>query len=169
MATNANFDSGNFFNRLPPLILGMFFDGTPLWFLLVSSYKVFEWVPRMKQKRRIALLSDNSDLAETLQLDLEEEGYDVLHLAGLKEDLKEIRDRGVDLLILDLDAPVWRVEFIKEVKRTSPILPVILLSSFEENLVRFFFNEIEVAKTFIKPFELEEFSNSIRSILGYRM
>lgn len=120
----------------------------------------------MKQKRRIALLSDNSELAETLQLDLEEEGYGVLHLAGLKEELKEIRDKGVDLLILDLDAPVWKVEFIKEVKRTRPI-PIILLSSFEENLVRFFFNEVEVARTFIKPFELEEFSNSIRSILSY--
>jgi DNA-binding response OmpR family regulator len=122
----------------------------------------------MSRKKTIALLGDNSELAETLQLDLEEEGYDVLHLAGLKEDLKEIRDKGVDLLILDLDAPVWRVEFIKEVKRTRPVLPIILLSSFEENLVRFFFSEIEVAKTFIKPFELEEFSNSIKSILDSR-
>ena len=122
----------------------------------------------MSRKRTIALLSDNSELAETLQLDLEEEGYDVLHLAGLKEDLKEIRDKGVDLLILDLDVPVWRVEFTKEVKRTRPTIPIILLSSFEENLVRFFFSEIEVAKTFIKPFELEEFSNSIKSILDRR-
>jgi len=121
----------------------------------------------MSRKRTIALLSDNSELAETLQLDLEEEGYDVLRLVGLKEDLKEIRDKGVDLLILDLDAPVWRVEFVKEVKRTRPI-PVILLSSFEENLVRFFFSEIEVVKAFIKPFELEEFSNSIKSILDSR-
>jgi DNA-binding response OmpR family regulator len=122
----------------------------------------------MSEKRRIALLSDNSELAETLQLDLEEEGYDVLHLVGLKEDLKEIRDKGVDLIIFDLDAPVWRVEFIKEVKRTRPVLPIILLSSFEENLVRFFFSEFEVAKIFIKPFELEEFSNSIKSILDRR-
>ena len=121
----------------------------------------------MGRKRTIALLSDNLELAETLQLDLEEEGYDVLRLVGLKEDLKEIRDKGVDLLILDLDAPVWRVEFVKEVKRTRPI-PVILLSSFEENLVRFFFSEIEVVKAFIKPFELEEFSNSIKSILDSR-
>ncbi len=120
----------------------------------------------MSGQRRIALLSDNLELAETLQLDLEEEGYDVLQLAGIKEDFEKIKENGVDLIILDLDAPVWRIEFIKEVKRTRPI-PVILLSSFEENLVRFFFNEIEVAKTFIKPFELEEFSNSIRSILSY--
>jgi two-component system OmpR family response regulator len=123
----------------------------------------------MSRQKTIALLSDNPELAETLQLDLEEEGYFVLHLAGLKEDLKEIRNKGVDLLILDLDAPAWRVEFIKEVKKTKPVLPVILLSSFEENLVRFFFNEIEVAKTFIKPFELEEFSNSVKSILDYRL
>lgn len=119
----------------------------------------------MSRQKTIALLSDNSELSETIQLDLEEEGYHVLHLTGLKEDLNEMRGKGFDLLILDLDAPAWRVEFIKEMKRTRPILPVILLSSFEENLVRCVFSEIEATKTFIKPFELEEFSNSIKSIL----
>ena len=123
----------------------------------------------MSRQKTIALLSDNSDLAETLQLDLEEEGYDVLHLTGHKEDLREMKDKGVDLLILDLDAPAWRVEFVKEMKKTRPILPVILLSSFEENLVRCVFSEIEATKTFVKPFELEEFSNSIKSILNYRI
>ena len=123
----------------------------------------------MSEQRRIALLSDNSELAETLQLDLEEEGYYVIQLTGLKVDLKEIKDKEVDMLILDLDDPIWRIEFVKEVKKTSPILPIVLLSSFEESFIRSFFSEIEVAKTFIKPFELEEFSNSIRSILNYRM
>jgi len=61
------------------------------------------------------------------------------------------------------------VEFLKEVKRAKRILPVILLSSFEENIVRCVFSEIEPTKTFIKPFELEEFSNSIKSILNYGM
>lgn len=122
----------------------------------------------MSRQRTIALLSDNLELAETLQLDLEEEGYSVIQLTGLKEDLKEIKDKEVDLLILDLDAPVWRIEFVREVKRTIPILPIVLMSSFEESFVRFFFSDIEVVKAFIKPFELEEFSNSIKSILDAR-
>jgi|GEM_PF-855084 len=129
---------------------------------------IFGCSSQMSRQKTIALLSDDSELAETLQLDLEEEGYDVLHLDGIKEDLKEIRDKGVDLIILDLDAPVWRMEFIKEVKRTRPILPVIILSSLEENLIRCVFSEIEATKTFIKPFELEDFSNSIKSILDSR-
>jgi DNA-binding response OmpR family regulator len=122
----------------------------------------------MSRQRTIALLSDNVELAETLQLDLEEEGYSVIQLTGLKEDLREIKDKEVDMLILDLDAPVWRIEFVREVKRTISILPIVLMSSFEESFVRFFFSEIEVAKAFIKPFELEEFSNSIKSILDSR-
>jgi DNA-binding response OmpR family regulator len=101
----------------------------------------------MNRQRTIALPSDDSELAETLQLDLEEEGYDVLHLTGHKEDLKKMKDKGVDLLILDLDAPAWRVEFVKEMKKTRPVLPVILRSSFEENLVRYIFREIEAIKT----------------------
>ena len=114
----------------------------------------------------IALLSENMKLAETLRLNLEDEGYYVIQLAGVEEDLKKIKDRQVDLLILDLDATVWRMEFVKKAKRINPILAVVLLSSFEENLTQFIFSDVETAKTFVKPFELEEFSNSIKSILN---
>jgi DNA-binding response OmpR family regulator len=122
----------------------------------------------MSRQRTIALLSDNLELAETPQLNLEEEGYYVIQLKGLKEDLKEIKDKEADMLILDLDALIWRIEFIREVKKMIPILPIVLLSSFEESFIRFFFSDIEVVKAFIKPFELEEFSNSIKSILDAR-
>jgi DNA-binding response OmpR family regulator len=120
----------------------------------------------MSEKKWIALLSENTKLAETLRLNLEDEGYYVIQLAGVEEDLKKIKDKQVDLLILDLDATVWRMAFVKKAKRINPILAVVLLSSFEENLTQFIFSDIETAKTFVKPFELEEFSNSIKSILS---
>ena len=123
----------------------------------------------MKEKKRIALLSDNPKLAETLQLNLEDEGYYVIQLAGAEEDLKEMKEKQIDLLIFDLDVPVRRMEFIKEAKRINPVLSVVLLSPIEEDLTQFVFNEVEIAKTFIKPFELEEFSNSIKSILNFRL
>ena len=123
----------------------------------------------MKEKKRIALLSDNPKLAETLQLNLEDEGYYVIQLAGVEEDLKEMKEKQIDLLIFDLDVPVRRMEFIKEAKRINPVLSVVLLSPIEEDLTQFVFNEVEIAKTFIKPFELEEFSNSIKSILNFRL
>lgn len=121
----------------------------------------------MRVRKRIALFSDNEKLAETLRLNLEDEGYYVIQFTGVEKDLKEVKERQIDLLIFDLDVPVWRMEFIKEAKRINPILSIVLLSPFEENLTRFMFDEIEIAKTFIKPFELEEFSNGIRSILRY--
>jgi hypothetical protein len=75
-------------------------------FYFRHSIFIFAWVPEMSRQRTIALLSDNLELAETVQLDLEERGYSVIQLTGLKEDLKEIKDKEVDLLILDLDGPV---------------------------------------------------------------
>jgi DNA-binding response OmpR family regulator len=122
----------------------------------------------MSRQKTIALLSDNSELAETLQLDLEEEGYCVIQLTGVEEDRKAIKERKIDLLIFDLDLPVWRMEFIKDAKRINPLLSVVLLSPIEESLTEFVLDEIEIAKTFIKPFELEDFSNSIKSILDSR-
>jgi hypothetical protein len=40
------------------------------------------------------------------------------------------------------------MEFVKKAKRINPILAVVLLSSFEENLTQFIFSDIETAKTF---------------------
>jgi len=117
--------------------------------------------------KNIALIIDNVRLSETLRLNLEEEGYGVIQLGGLKKDLRLIRDEPIDMLILDVDVPVYGVEFIKEAKKINPLLPVVLLSSFEENLVKFIFREIEFVKTFVKPFDLEEFSGSIKTILGH--
>jgi DNA-binding response OmpR family regulator len=120
----------------------------------------------MEHKKEIALLGDDLKLAETLQLSLEEEGYQVIHLVGLKEELQLIRDENVNMLIVDLDVPIWRMGFLKEAKKMNPMLPIVLLSSLEENLAKFLFNEIEVAKTFVKPFDLYELSDSIKSTLG---
>jgi DNA-binding response OmpR family regulator len=67
----------------------------------------------MKEKKRIALFTDNMKLAETLRLNLEDEGYCVFQVAGAEEDLKKIKEKQINLLIFDLDVPVWRIEFIK--------------------------------------------------------
>lgn len=123
----------------------------------------------MKKKKRIALYSDNGELAETLRLNLEDEGYNVIQFSGSEEDLKAMKEKQVDLLIFDLGIPVWKMEFIKKAKRINPLISVVLLSPIEESLTEFVFNEIEIAKTLVKPFELEEFSNSIKSILNYRV
>jgi DNA-binding response OmpR family regulator len=118
-----------------------------------------------KDRKTIALLSDNGRLEETLKLDLEDEGFNVIPIAGVERDLQIFRGVQINMLILDLDTHIWEISFVKEVRRIRPVLPIVLLSSFEEKLTDFLFNRIEIASTFIKPFELERFTSSINAIL----
>ena len=118
-----------------------------------------------KDRKTIALLSDNGRLEETLKLDLEDEGFNVIPIAGVERDLQIFRGAQINMLILDLDTHIWEISFVKEVRRIRPVLPIVLLSSFEEKLTDFLFNRIEIASTFIKPFELERFTSSINAIL----
>jgi len=118
-----------------------------------------------KDRKTIALLSDNGRLEETLKLDLEDEGFNVIPIAGVERDLQIFRGVQINMLILDLDTHIWEISFVKEVRRIRPVLPIVLLSSFEEKLTDFLFNRIEIASTFIKPFELERFTRSINGIL----
>jgi len=104
-------------------------------------------------------------LEETPKLDLEDEGFNVIPIAGIEKNLQVFRGVRVNLLILDLDTHVWEINFAKEVRCMRPILSIVLLFSFEEKLAGFLFNKIEIANTFIKPFELERFVDSIRAIL----
>jgi DNA-binding response OmpR family regulator len=118
-----------------------------------------------RDRKTIALLSDNGRLEETLKLDLEDEGFNVIPIAGVERDLQIFRGVQINMLILDLDTHIWEISFVKEVRRIRPVLPIVLLSSFEEKLTDFLFNRIEIASTFIKPFELERFTRSINGIL----
>lgn len=118
-----------------------------------------------KDRKTIALLSDNGRLEETLKLDLEDEGFNVIPIAGVERDLQIFRGVQINMLILDLDTHIWEISFVKEVRRIRRVLPIVLLSSFEEKLTDFLFNRIEIASTFIKPFELERFTRFINGIL----
>ena len=119
----------------------------------------------MEEIQTIAVLSDNGRLAETLRLGFEDQGFSVIQMRGVERDVQILRAAKVNLLIIDLDTSVWEIGFVKEVKRVRPLLPIVLLSSFEENVTRFLFTQVKIEKTFVKPFDLDQFSDAIRTIL----
>ena len=60
--------------------------------------------------KRIALIEDDSDIAFTIRLNLEREGYTVIHFGRGQDALMAVQRGGFDFVILDLNLPEYDAE-----------------------------------------------------------
>jgi len=115
---------------------------------------------------RILLIEDDQPLALGLLINLEAEGYTVIHAASAEEGLKVLNDASVDLIVLDLMLPgMDGLEALKHIRKDDPKIPVLILTA--KSLIE---NKVDGLKAgaddyLTKPFHLEEFLLRIGRIL----
>jgi CheY-like chemotaxis protein len=84
---------------------------------------------------RVVLCID--DFESTLQLSracLERHGYRVLTATSGMEGLNMLQAHAVDLLVLDYEMPIMNGEAVaREVRRTHPRLPIVLMSAHDDH------------------------------------
>jgi len=81
-------------------------------------------------RRRILIIEDEPDLVRGLRAALEFEGFEVLSAGQGREGVRLLRERGPDLVLLDLmlpDANGFAV--CEEIRSTHPLVPVIMLTA----------------------------------------
>ena len=81
-------------------------------------------------RRRILVIEDEPDIARGLRDALEFEGFEVT-TAGLgREGIKSLRERGADLVILDLMLPdINGFTVCEQIRETHPVVPIIMLTA----------------------------------------
>jgi DNA-binding NtrC family response regulator len=78
----------------------------------------------------IAVLDDEKRMVEIIQMVLRREGYETVGFVEPEEALRELAERGADLLLSDLRMPgIDGVEVVKRAREIDPELPVILLTA----------------------------------------
>jgi DNA-binding response OmpR family regulator len=115
---------------------------------------------------RVLVVEDERDLAIGLRANLEIEGHEVSVASGGEDALATIRSRPPDLILLDLMLPgISGYEVLAELRRTHPILPVIILSARAEEMdkVRGFREGADDYVT--KPFGVMELMLRVRAVL----
>lgn len=112
----------------------------------------------MTIKWRVLIIEDDLPLSLGLRINLEAEGYEVLHALSAEEGLAILENSSVDLVVLDLMLPgMDGVEALERIRAENLKLPVLILtarSSVDD--------KIEGLKAgaddyLTKPFHLEEF------------
>jgi len=88
----------------------------------------------MIKKLHILLVEDNWLTRTVLSDYLTRKGYAVFQAENGLEGLRILEHRGIDLVITDYSMPhMGGKEFILDIKKNNPCLPVILVSGFELN------------------------------------
>ena len=85
----------------------------------------------MKKTFTILLTDDNKEFVQNLSDILELKGYKVLTANDGFQALDIIRITPVDLILMDIKMPVMNgVETYKQIKKISPVTPVIMLTAY---------------------------------------
>jgi two-component system, OmpR family, response regulator RegX3 len=116
-------------------------------------------------RRRILLIEDEESIAEPLERALEREGFDVATASTAAEGRERLRERGPDLVLLDVMLPDGDGrDILREIRRTSRT-PVVMLTARGEELDRVLGLELGADDYVTKPFSAAELAARVRAVL----
>lgn len=118
------------------------------------------------QGARILLVEDEDSLAIGLEYNLSEDGYVVTRSSDGRDALEKIYREAFDLIILDIMLPyVNGFEVAREVRKTYPRLPILMLTAKTQAKDRVQGLEVGADDYLTKPFHLEELLLRVKGML----
>lgn len=116
----------------------------------------------------VLIVDDEPDLRATLEYNLTREGYQVLAVADGSSALHALRQRPVDLALLDIMLPdISGTELLRRIRGSQELkgLPVILLTAKGEEIDRVVGLELGADDYVVKPFSTRELLLRVRALL----
>ena len=120
---------------------------------------------------RLIIVEDDPDLARTLTLALERDGFQVTAFQTGRGGLEGILESPPDLVLLDLNLPdLDGLSLCRELRGTPAVqdLPVIILTARVEESDRVLGLDLGADDYVTKPFSLRELKSRIRALLRRR-
>ena len=123
----------------------------------------------MSTIRHILIVEDDQDIANLLQLHLEQEGYKTVHAGDGRVAIERFDSGHFDLVILDLMLPeVDGMEVCRHIRKTGRYVPVMMLTAKSEDANKVAGLEIGADDYVTKPFSVAEVMARVRA-LGRRV
>ena len=117
--------------------------------------------------KRVALIEDDEDIAFTVRLNLEREGYNVAHYARGQEGLLAVQSGEADFVILDLNLPdVDGLTICRELRRDPQTerIPILMLTARGSERDRVTGLELGADDYLTKPFSIRELIARIAAV-----
>lgn len=116
-------------------------------------------------KHTIALVDDDRNILASVQMTLEAEGFQVRTYADGEQALHDLTNRPVDLAVLDIKMPRMDGMELLQRLRTRSNLPVIFLSSKDEEVDQLMGLRLGADDYITKPFSQRLLIERIRALL----
>ena len=114
---------------------------------------------------RVLVVDDEESLASTIAYNLRRAGYDVETAGDGEVALELLRDRGTDLLVLDVMLPgMDGFEVCRQIRRGSAI-PILMLTARNDEIDRVVGLEIGADDYLTKPFSMRELVARVKALL----
>jgi len=124
-----------------------------------------------EQKRTILLIDDEKPLMESVKVNLEFAGYEVVMAQGGTEGLKIAKEQNPDLIMLDIMMAVidgYHVCRMLKFGGAHKDTPVIVLSARSQQADKETARKVGADAYIVKPFEWDELLRTIERLLGRR-
>ncbi len=116
--------------------------------------------------QRILLIEDDRKVADFVQRGLEEEGYQVQWAKTGAQGISNAADTQPDIVLLDLRLPdVFGVEVCKQLRRSFPALPILMLTALDAIKDRVAGLEAGADDYLSKPFAFDELVARVHALL----
>jgi DNA-binding response OmpR family regulator len=116
-------------------------------------------------RRRVLVIEDEPDIARGLRDALEFEQFDVSTSGHGREGIKILRERGADLVILDLMLPdINGFTVCEEIRQSHPVVPIIMLTARSQETDKIRGLEVGADDYVTKPFSIGELIARINAI-----
>lgn len=116
----------------------------------------------------VLVIDDDDALRQSVREVLELSGHTVILAADGSDGLQILTTRGdeFDLVLLDLTMPVMSgEETLKEIRKTHPDLPVVLMSGYTEEEIANRLADLSVSSILPKPFRLDTLEDAVTRAL----
>ncbi len=114
-------------------------------------------------RRRILVIEDEPDIARGLRDALEFEQFEVATTGLGREGIKNLRERGADLIILDLMLPdINGFTVCEEIRQSHPVVPIIMLTARSQETDKIRGLEAGADDYVTKPFSVGELHRAHR-------
>ncbi|MBU0633646.1 MAG: PAS domain S-box protein [Candidatus Omnitrophica bacterium] len=133
-----------------------------------GEWSEFSFALPIKTKNNILVIDDERMLLELCEMNLKEQGYDVLLAETGKEGFELAKNNKPDLILLDMKLPdVSGYELIGRLRseNSTAYIPVLVMSGFEDEIAKIGRDNRLAVPWILKPFKNEELLLQVNNLL----